>query len=50
MTKCHPTKPFRCPGVKNVCISLAYLCDGQVNFLFNFFDKQNERILNDDEK
>lgn len=29
MTKCHPTKPFRCPGVKNVCISLAYLCDGQ---------------------
>ncbi|RWS31428.1 low-density lipoprotein receptor-like protein [Leptotrombidium deliense] len=28
MERCHPTEPFRCPGVENVCISIQYLCDG----------------------
>lgn len=26
--RCHPTQPFRCPGTKNVCIPIQYLCDG----------------------
>lgn len=26
--RCHPTMPFRCPGVNTPCISIQYLCDG----------------------
>ncbi|XP_013785164.1 IDLSRF-like peptide, partial [Limulus polyphemus] len=26
--RCHPTRPFRCPGDETICISIQYLCDG----------------------
>ncbi|GAB6024970.1 hypothetical protein CHUAL_010065 [Chamberlinius hualienensis] len=26
--RCQPYEPFRCPGENDICISIAYLCDG----------------------